>query len=173
MVKKMIGLPPGTTTTSSGVTLMPRELETSCGDGLAQFRQSGGGAVMGVAFAQRVDTGFDDVGGRVHVGLADFEMDNVSSLPLEGAGANQHLEGGFRSQPRHALGQAQFGLSCSHRQSHDYTTRRRCRSCGIAVVAGSRENAKASTSIRKCWFLPPFAPACSRRCVPRRPRPST
>ena len=29
MVKKMIGLPPGTITTSSGLTLMPRELETS------------------------------------------------------------------------------------------------------------------------------------------------
>ena len=72
---------------------------------------------MGVALAQRVDAGFDDVGGRVHVGLADLEVNDVSSLPLQGAGADQHFEGSFGSQPRHPLGQAQFSLCGSHRQT--------------------------------------------------------
>ena len=77
---------------------------------------------MSVAFAQRVHPSFDDVGGRVHVGLADLEVDDVLPLALQSAGANQHFKGGFRSQPRHPPGQAQFGLgvsvsSSSHRQT--------------------------------------------------------
>ena len=63
---------------------------------------------MREALAQRVHAGFDDVGGRVHVGLADLEVNDAASLALQRAGPNQHFEGSFRSQPRHPLGQAQL-----------------------------------------------------------------
>ena len=76
---------------------------------------------MGKALAQGVYASFDDVSGRVHVGLADFEMNDVLALTLQGAGAHQNFEGGLGSQARHPLGQAQFELSSSHRQTDDYT----------------------------------------------------
>ena len=59
---------------------------------------------MGKALAQRVNPRVDDVGRRVHIGLANLEVDDVPALTFHGAGTHQHLEGGFSSQPRHSVG---------------------------------------------------------------------
>src|SRR5271166_3695947 len=70
-----------------------------CRDGLAQLRQARRRSVMGIALAQSVHSGLDDVGGRVHVGLADLKVNDVSSLALQSASTHQHFEGSFGSQP--------------------------------------------------------------------------
>ena len=75
---------------------------------------------MGEPLMQSVHPGLDDVGWSIHVGLADLQVNDASSLPFQSAGANQHFKGGFRSQARHPLGQAQFSLCSSHRQTQDY-----------------------------------------------------
>src|SRR5207247_246349 len=52
---------------------------------------------------QGADRPLRDVGRGVEVGLPDLEVDDAPALGLEGAGPHQHLEGGLRPQPRHAL----------------------------------------------------------------------
>ena len=44
-----------------------------------------------------------DVGGRVEVGLADLEVDDVAALRLERARPHQDFERGLGAEPRHAL----------------------------------------------------------------------
>ena len=69
-------------TTSSALTLMPRESGDLSRDGLAQLRQPCCGSVMGVALTQSVHSGLNHVGGRVHVGLANLEVYDVFPLAL-------------------------------------------------------------------------------------------
>jgi hypothetical protein len=58
---------------------------------------------VGGPAAKGGDGGFRDVAGRVEVGLADLEMDDVAALRLQGPRAYEDLERGLRSQPRHPL----------------------------------------------------------------------
>jgi hypothetical protein len=74
--------------------------------------KTGGGAVVGPSFMKRVDSRLDDVGGRVEVGLADFQVNDFFALLFERAGAVQNFKGGFGAEPRHAAGQTQFVLGC-------------------------------------------------------------
>src|SRR5262249_52627377 len=72
-----------------------------------------------------------DVPGRVEIGLADLEVDDLSSLPLQGLGAGQHLERGFGPQTRHALGEVHGGA--------DYTRRHGARGSRRGLVLEGRE----------------------------------
>ena len=58
------------------------------GNGLAQVGQAGGGTVMGPSLVERVDSGLDDIGGRVEVGLSNFQVNDLFALLFEGAGAD-------------------------------------------------------------------------------------
>ena len=60
---------------------------------------------MGGAPLQRPYRGFGDGGGRVEVGLADLEVDDVLAPGLERARAPEDLERGLGPQPRHPLRQ--------------------------------------------------------------------
>ena len=98
----MIGLPPGVTTTlARAVRRAPRAVDV-VGDRLAQIGLPGRRAVVRPAVAQGVDAGLDDVGGRVEVGLADLEVDDVAPLRLERAGADQDFKRGFGPEPLHS-----------------------------------------------------------------------
>ncbi len=88
------------------------------GDRLAQGQDALRRRVAVVAVAQRLDGGFDDVGRRLEVGLADAEVDDVLALALERIGARQHLEGGLRSQPVQCRHQLQHGIPSSRCQTH-------------------------------------------------------
>jgi len=57
-----------------------------------------------------VDTGFDNVGGSVEIGLADFQVDDALALTLQGAGFVEDFESGFGAEPGHAAGKQQFVL---------------------------------------------------------------
>ena len=74
------------------------------GDGLAQLRQPGRGPVVGPALVQGLGGGLDHVGGGVEVGLADLQVDDVFALGFQGPRLDQHFEGGFGAQARHAPG---------------------------------------------------------------------
>ena len=50
---------------------------------LAQRQDAVGRRVAVMAVAQRLDGGFDDMGRRLEVGLADAEVDDVLALPLQ------------------------------------------------------------------------------------------
>ena len=68
--------------------------------------------------AQRLHASVDDVGGRVEIGLADFQMDNIIALGFEGTGPDQYFEGSLGTQARHAPGQPQLSLrGFAHRQT--------------------------------------------------------
>src|SRR5882724_13139564 len=71
------------------------------GDSLAQLRQSGRRPVVRRARVQRALGRVPDVLGRVEVGLADLEVDDLLALPLQRLGAGEHLEGRFGPQPSH------------------------------------------------------------------------
>jgi len=73
------------------------------GDGLAQGGDAGGRRVVGVALAQGTHGSLDDVGRRVEIRLADFQVDDVSSLSFQGFGTRQYLEGGLCAKPAHPL----------------------------------------------------------------------
>ena len=74
------------------------------GDGLAQFRQPGGGAVVGEPVADGRHARVNDVPGRVEVWFADFQVDNLPALGLQGAGLGQHLKGALGAQVVHSCG---------------------------------------------------------------------
>jgi hypothetical protein len=57
-----------------------------------------------------VDGGLDDVGGRVKIGLPDFQVNDFFALFLQGTRAVQDFEGGFGAQTRHSGGETQFRL---------------------------------------------------------------
>jgi hypothetical protein len=100
IVKNMMGLAPGVTTTSSGDTAMPRVLR----DRLAQLRQPRGWAVVGRAGVERLLRRFLDMCGRVEIGLADLQVDDLASGALELARAGQYLERRLGSEPGHSWG---------------------------------------------------------------------
>ena len=64
-------------------------------DGDAQLENPAGGSVLGLAVLQRADAGLDDVRRRGKIGLADLEVKDVPSLPLERTRARENLEGAF------------------------------------------------------------------------------
>ncbi len=66
------------------------------GNGLAQVRQAGGGTVVSPSLVEGVDSGFDDIGRRVEVGLADFQVNDLFALFFKGAGADSELQRRFR-----------------------------------------------------------------------------
>src|ERR1700730_5467006 len=105
MVKKIIGLPPGTTTPQSLVISTPR------------LWLSGRWAVVRPAIFHGLSAGFDDVLRGIEVGLANFQVDNIFALTLQGASLIQNFKGGLGAEPRHALGQSKFVLrSFFHRR---------------------------------------------------------
>ena len=112
MLKNMMGLPPGTTTTSSGRDLDVAAGGDFIGNGLPQLGQARRRPVMRVAVMQGVAGRFDDVRRSVEIGLADFQVNNVSALLFQGARLYQNFKGGFRAQARHAARQAKFCLGC-------------------------------------------------------------
>ena len=98
-----MGLAPGVTTISSGVTGDVPGGRHVLGDGLAQLGQSGGRPVVRGAVVERPLARVPDVDRRVEVGLADLEMDDLLALALEGARACQHLERRLGAEPGHAV----------------------------------------------------------------------
>ena len=68
------------------------------GDGLAQLRETGRGAIVGPALPKSADGGIYDVGGRVEIGFADLEVNNAFALRLESAGFDQNFKSGFRAE---------------------------------------------------------------------------
>ena len=93
--KKMIGLPPGTTHTFSGPTVMPRVsltcfASTSRKSGISLRRP-----VMRPALIERLLGRLDDVLRRVEIGLADLQVNDAAALRLQRAGLHQNLERGL------------------------------------------------------------------------------
>src|SRR6267378_152862 len=68
---------------------------------LAQFRDARDCGVMRRAFFQPLEAGGDNRGRSVEVRLADFHMDDASSLALQLIGPVEHLEGGFAGNTLH------------------------------------------------------------------------
>ena len=60
---------------------------------------------MREAFAQCFTSCIDDVAGCIEIWLSDFEVNDVSSLSLQGSSANKYFEGGFSAKPLHTLRQ--------------------------------------------------------------------
>ena len=89
----MVGLPPGMIITSSGETFALKRLCEVGGDRLAQLRNAVRRRVAVMAVADRLDGGFGDVLGRLEVGLADAEVDDVAALGGKRVRARQHREG--------------------------------------------------------------------------------
>src|SRR5271156_338811 len=59
---------------------------------------------------QGFNPGLDNVLGRIKVGLANFEVDDIFALTFQGARLIQDFKGSFRTEPRHAFGKAKFVL---------------------------------------------------------------
>ena len=111
----MVGLPPGMMTIVSGCDLDAVAAGQVLRHRLAQRQDALGRRVAVVAVAQRLDGGFDDVAGRLEVGLADAEVDDRLALALELGGARQHLEGRLGSQALQVVARAaawHFPRSC-------------------------------------------------------------
>ena len=77
----MIGLPPGVTTTLAGSTARPRRADVVRRDRLAQLGHGRAAGRSGCQPSSRAALGgVADVGGRVEVGLADLEVDDVAPV---------------------------------------------------------------------------------------------
>src|SRR5262249_14332187 len=103
IVKNMIGLAPGVTTTCSADTETPR-VSLMCF--AIASRSSGSPARRAVVRGARIERtlgGGLDVLGRVEVGLSDLEVHDLLALALQRPRAREHLERRFRSQPSHPL----------------------------------------------------------------------
>ena len=114
------------------------------GDRLAEFGQARRWAVVRPALVQGVAAGFDDVGGRVEIGLADFQVNNALALRFQGTRPDQHFEGGLGAQPRHPLGQTQCGSDTScffHSGSSHYIAPFERLGRNSSVSAGGRGSA--------------------------------
>ena len=109
--KNMVGLPPGMMTMSSGLDLDAVAAVQVLRHRLAQRQDALRRRVAVVAVAQRLDGGLDDVLGRLEVGLADAEVDDVLALALQVGGAGQHLEGGLGAQALQVRHELQHGVS--------------------------------------------------------------
>src|SRR5580698_1658038 len=80
------------------------------GNGLAQLGQSCRRTVVSPSCLEGFDPGFDDVFGRVKIGLTNFEMNDVFALAFQSTRLIQYLKGGLGAQSRHPLSQSKFVL---------------------------------------------------------------
>jgi hypothetical protein len=78
------------------------------GDGLAQGGDAVGGGIAVMAVAQRLDARLDDMFGRLEIGLADAEVDDVLALRRQRLRAREHGKGRFGAEPRQAVGEMQM-----------------------------------------------------------------
>ncbi len=78
------------------------------GDHLSELDQPRRWAVVGLARTKRLVGRIADVGRRVEVGLADLEMDDVATLPLELSRPGKHREGALGSQAVEACRQSEL-----------------------------------------------------------------
>ena len=99
----MIGLAPGRHDDAVRRGLHPAVALEEGGDGLAQRRDARRGHVVGVAFAQRLDGGLDDVRGGREVRLADLQVNDLVASGLHGLGPGEYFEGGLGAEPAHAV----------------------------------------------------------------------
>src|SRR5208283_598554 len=83
------------------------------GNGLPQFEQASGGAVMRPSSMKSVNTGRDHVRWSVKIGLANFKVNDFFALFFERPRAVENFKSGFGTEPRHPAGETQFVLSCS------------------------------------------------------------
>ncbi len=60
---------------------------------------------------KRVDRSLDDIRGRIEVGFADLQVNDLFALLFERAGAVQDFKCRFGAKPRHPAGKTQFVLS--------------------------------------------------------------
>ena len=97
----MTGLPPGTTTTRSGVDGEALAGGRVGGDRLAQLGDADGRRVVGRAAIERPLGRLADVGRGVEVGLADLEVDDRAAGGLERPGSGRRLEGGLGADAVH------------------------------------------------------------------------
>ena len=93
----------------AGIDLDAVALFQVLGDRLAQRQDALRRRIAVVAIAQRLDGGFDDVARRLEVGLADAEIDDRLTLPLQFAGARQDLEGILGAEAIEIVGELQRG----------------------------------------------------------------
>ena len=73
------------------------------GDGFAQFGLPLGGAVVGPTLVERLLGGFDDMGRRREIGLADFQVDHAAARGFQRTGADQDVEGRFDADTGHSF----------------------------------------------------------------------
>jgi hypothetical protein len=67
---------------------------------------------MSKALMQSVGRRLDDIARRIEIGLANFEMNNVSAFCLQRSRFHQDFERSLSAEARHPLGEAKFvGLS--------------------------------------------------------------
>ena len=94
----MTGLPPVITTTLSGENLIPAAGPEIVGEGFAQLRDAGAGAIARVAVGDRPVHRLHDVRGRRDVDVA--EMEGVHEVPLRFPGGRglRDAEGSFGAQ---------------------------------------------------------------------------
>ncbi len=59
---------------------------------------------MGVALTKGLHTGFNNVLGRIEVGLADLQMNDLLALGFQHPGFRQHFESGLCTQIHHPAG---------------------------------------------------------------------
>src|SRR5688572_24827748 len=64
---------------------------------------------MGETLVERIRRRPDDVGRRIEIRLADFEMNDVASFRFERPRFHQDFERGLRPETRHSPGQTKFG----------------------------------------------------------------
>jgi len=104
----MTGLPPGTTTTSSGRNRNAARPTDVARYSLAELRQSGRRPVVRPSLAEGADGGIHDVAGRIEVRLADFQVDDALCPWASSArGFDQNLKTQF-SVPRRAIPLREF-----------------------------------------------------------------
>src|SRR5665647_3133373 len=82
------------------------------GDRDAQLEDPARGAVLRLAILQRAHARLDDVRRRREIRLADLEVDDVPSLPLECTRACEHLEGAFSAKAIHARRDRELHCVC-------------------------------------------------------------
>ena len=103
-----MGLPPGTTTTSSGWMATPWVRLTRTAMASRSSGRPGRGNVVRPSAAQRVHGRFHNVLRGVEVGLANLQMHDVSALALERLRFAEDFKGCLRTQALHAARQNQL-----------------------------------------------------------------
>jgi len=87
-----------------GVRLDPVFFPELPGDRLPEFQQAHGGGVMNEPFVQGLLGRFLDDGGRVEIGPADLQVDDLPAGPLQGHGFFQHAADAGLLDPLHPAG---------------------------------------------------------------------